>query len=784
MATIVTRAGKGAPLTHVEVDANFTNLNTDKIQSGDSVASLDINGGTIDGTVIGGSTAAAISGTTGQFGTSLNVDGTVTADGLTSVFASDTQGKFSGWSVVGANGSSGAIELGQSPAFQGIISYAADGNTRFIFDNSYGSTSSTFEFRSNTAATPKTHMKITGGGDISFYEDTGTTPKFFWDASAESLGIGTSSPAYKLDVAGVIRSNTGIKSITASGGQPEFVLDQSGVASWTIYNPPSNTALRFYNGVDRMTITSTGNVGIGTISPAQPNGSGLVIYDATLPRLTLRNSTTGTASTDGGGLLMSGANLFVTNRENGNLIFEAANATEHMRIDASGNVGIGTSSPAYKLDINGLGLTHDGSNAVIDSYTPGSNLLFYLGGTNTTGFYRFHRSSDNTAALDITAAGNVGIGTSSPKSDDGGNKLEVSNNANTVVTITATNDTTPILNFRSNTVDRLSIQSSSNFGANFLVRSNQDMRFGTNNTERMRIDASGNVGIGTSPTAFGGGFIVSETSGSSGGYSLQSSGAVVTQIAADSTASVGYTGTRSNHPHVFTTNNTERARIDASGNLLVGKTAATISTDGAELRPTGEVVATTNGLNVAYFNRRSSDGSIAEFRKDGTTVGSIGTQSGKLQINGNSGTGFFLDTVQILPKVNGSLADNQADLGSIDYRFDDIYATNGTIQTSDRNEKQDIEALSEAEQRVAVAAKGLLRKYRWKDAVEEKGDAARIHFGIIAQDLQAAFAAEGLDAGRYAMFISSTWTDEETGEERSRMGVRYPQLLAFIIAAI
>ena len=75
MATIVTRAGKGAPLTHTEVDANFTNLNTDKLESGSTAASLtitsaDINGGTIDGTVIGGSTPAAISGTTGTFSAS------------------------------------------------------------------------------------------------------------------------------------------------------------------------------------------------------------------------------------------------------------------------------------------------------------------------------------------------------------------------------------------------------------------------------------------------------------------------------------------------------------------------------------------------------------------------------------------------------------------------------------------------------------------------------------------------------------------------------------------
>jgi hypothetical protein len=134
--------------------------------------------------------------------------------------------------------------------------------------------------------------------------------------------------------------------------------------------------------------------------------------------------------------------------------------------------------------------------------------------------------------------------------------------------------------------------------------------------------------------------------------------------------------------------------------------------------------------------------------------------------------------------TSGGASDGVISLGQSGRRFNDIYATNGTIQTSDRNEKQDIDVLSDAEQRVAVAAKGLLRKFRWKDAVAEKGDDARIHFGIIAQDLQAAFEAEGLDAGRYAMFIHSTWTDEETGEERSRMGVRYSELLAFIIAAI
>ena len=138
----------------------------------------------------------------------------------------------------------------------------------------------------------------------------------------------------------------------------------------------------------------------------------------------------------------------------------------------------------------------------------------------------------------------------------------------------------------------------------------------------------------------------------------------------------------------------------------------------------------------------------------------------------------------MLPRgTNGASRDNAIDFGSSSNRLDDIFATNGTIQTSDRNEKQDIEQLSDAEQRVAVVAKGLMRKFRWKSAVAEKGDNARTHFGIIAQDLQDAFTAEGLDAGDYAMFISDTWTNDD-GSEQTRLGVRYSELLAFIISAI
>jgi hypothetical protein len=218
--------------------------------------------------------------------------------------------------------------------------------------------------------------------------------------------------------------------------------------------------------------------------------------------------------------------------------------------------------------------------------------------------------------------------------------------------------------------------------------------------------------------------------------------------------------------------------LDTSGNFLLGKTASDRTVAGGEILSSGGGRFTRDGADPLYLNRLSDDGTLISLRRNDTTVGSIESFAGTYIILRSGGNVLYLDdNVQ-------AYTDNTWDMGGPSNRWDDVYATNGTIQTSDANEKQDIEALSDAEQRVAVAAKGLLRKYRWKSSVEEKGDDARIHFGIIAQDLKAAFEAEGLDAGRYAMFINSEWTDEETGEQKSRMGIRYNQLLAFIIAAI
>lgn len=130
-----------------------------------------------------------------------------------------------------------------------------------------------------------------------------------------------------------------------------------------------------------------------------------------------------------------------------------------------------------------------------------------------------------------------------------------------------------------------------------------------------------------------------------------------------------------------------------------------------------------------------------------------------------------------------STTDNVRALGTGLYRYTVVYATTGTINTSDANQKQQIRDLSDAEQRTAQRVKKLIRAFKWNDAVETKGEEARIHFGIIAQDVQEAFALEGLDASKYGLFCSDTWTTSD-GSSQTRLGVRYSELLAFIIAAL
>jgi hypothetical protein len=111
-------------------------------------------------------------------------------------------------------------------------------------------------------------------------------------------------------------------------------------------------------------------------------------------------------------------------------------------------------------------------------------------------------------------------------------------------------------------------------------------------------------------------------------------------------------------------------------------------------------------------------------------------------------------------------------LGSASFRWNTVYALTGTINTSDANEKTDIVDLSEAEKRVALRLKGLIKRFRFKDG-------KRKHFGVIAQEVQAAFTAENLNADEYGIFCSDVLEDKTT-----RLGIRYEELFAFVIAVL
>lgn len=150
------------------------------------------------------------------------------------------------------------------------------------------------------------------------------------------------------------------------------------------------------------------------------------------------------------------------------------------------------------------------------------------------------------------------------------------------------------------------------------------------------------------------------------------------------------------------------------------------------------------------LNARNSDGSYAE-----------------VSVNGLGDNKF------------GPTPDNTMSCGSASGRWTEVFAVNGTINTSDANQKQDVKSLDVAEKRVATNIKSLIKKFKFKDAVKKKGSDARIHVGVIAQDVKAAFESEGLNAEQYGVFCSDKLEDGSV-----QLGVRYDELFAFVVSTL
>ena len=799
--------------------------------------------------------------------TGIDVTGTVTADGLT----------------VDSGTASPIINLSRSGTYSGItfsqtISNTTGAGADLITYSSNNDTGYAWQTK-DSGGTQAKALLIAPNRDISFYEDTGTTAKFFWDSSAEELQLGGNYLALTPVTSGTtgarISANANGMLRLASGGSDKVYILDSGNVGIGVNNPAAllevegsrndNWAGRFENtntggyGVLAVTAASTsndrafevrkntsdvammilgdGNVGIGEDNPSAP-----LVVNATASSEGLRVQRNGVSSqyisihqaTGGDHVIETFGNkaLNFGVRDAQPITFKTNN-TERMRIDSSGRVGIGTSSPDTPFHILQSAESMNDGIKLVGSSGPISGRIYMKGE---------HLHIDNATAgegtgITLDDGGNIGIGTDSPTS-----KFHVyGGNSGTGIDIATFKSASGAFNIKCSDL------SATNPTWTLRTFAGEPLAFGQGTDERMRIDASGRLLLGSSSSRTVQGFhhkvqvegtnastaslsIVRNTnsvdppyitfgktrSGSVGASGIVqqddvlgridftgANGSNLNELGARIDARVDGTPSSSDMPTRLTfqtssdgsANPTERMRIDSSGNVLVNTTNADVgfsTTNGSALHPTGQTHHSSAGTAIV-LNRTGSNGTISQFRKDGTPVGSIKSGPFSISATGVNNTGWsFGDNSSIEPMKNQATADNAVDLGSSSKRLDDIYATNGTIQTSDFNEKQDIASLTATEMLVGKRISALFKTFRWKDSVAENGDNARTHTGVIAQDVQAAFTAEGLDAGDYALFISSTWFVDTEGNEveegtegatsKTRLGIRYPELLSFVAA--
>jgi len=157
----------------------------------------------------------------------------------------------------------------------------------------------------------------------------------------------------------------------------------------------------------------------------------------------------------------------------------------------------------------------------------------------------------------------------------------------------------------------------------------------------------------------------------------------------------------------------------------------------------------------------------------------------------NETTGAFVRTA--LEQGNGVAtarflqpgADDLYSLGTSAKRWTEVFAAAPTINTSDEREKTFL-TIEDAERAAALEIKDNLRKFKFNTAIAKKGESARIHFGVAAQQVGQIMQSHGLDPHKYGFFCYDEWeTDVEKGIEAGNIyGIRYEELLCFIMAAI
>ncbi len=362
-----------------------------------------------------------------------------------------------------------------------------------------------------------TDVDMTGGmsiitrasAPIRFYTNGHTNERMRLDASG-NLGIGTSSPAYKLDVTSsgfnvanfnstygqmaISFSNNGTNiatlgsgvSVTASAGANDVGIGTSGL----------NNAIVFATGTgytERMRITSGGNVGIGTTSPTSP----LTVY--ALNNTAAIRVTNGPSANNAGITLESLGGNVVLNNGNGPLEVSTGGSLR-MTLTTSGNLGLGVTPSAWSLGKamqigtttsilnDGSGSTYLGNNFYYNSnflYSTNSFALSYVQSAN--GEHRWLNAPSGTAgnaisftqAMTLFSTGNLAVGGTS----DGGERLQVTG------TVMVKGVSYPSIAFDSD--------ASSTTWSLYSASSNDYFGLYNGTTDVLVAKPSGQVGIGT-----------------------------------------------------------------------------------------------------------------------------------------------------------------------------------------------------------------------------------------------------------------------------------------------
>jgi hypothetical protein len=469
-----------------------------------------------------------------------------------------------------------------------------------------------------------------------------------------------------------------------SASTPSVIFDASD-PNTGLYSPGADQVAVATNGTGRLFVSSAGLVGVGTSTPDSyySGANNLVVANTSgNAGITIATSTTGTGRVyfaDG----TSGADEYrgwIEYEHTANSLTFGSNGSERLRITSAGLVGIGTSSPGEALEVvgkarvlNNTGATNTGDQNVVVvgsstsgafSSTYGAGLQFQI--ANSSGGYSGSRivsrlnADNNTAnlvfqsrnygfsdAMTLDSSGRVGIGTSTPSRN-----LTVSNTAaNAFIGIQGSNTSTPGLLFGDTESDAI--------GQIRYDHPTDKMSFHVNGADRVFIDSSGRVGIGTTspaqvldvqgganrtPIAFKG-----NASGTGYLYADNSSFGIKTS-AGSLTGTDAFVGVDTANTILFLTSGTDRARIDPSGRLLVGTSSSTYNISNQSKQA---IVVTGNlnrgGLDITGYTGGGSTGASPEVnfnRSIGTTDGSVsainafGWRLGVIRFNGANGSGF------------------------------------------------------------------------------------------------------------------------------------------------